>query len=294
MYKNIKIIVNPVAGKDEAILSFIAEAFKDSGIHWDVLVTKKEGDARAFAEGLVHSGTEVVCVYGGDGTVCQVAQALALKDIPMFVLPGGTANVVAKELKMPIDSKAALDLIRTGALTEKRMDIGMCDDDYFLLRINVGFVADMVSKADPNLKAAIGQIAYGVTAISHILQSEPQKYSLLIDGEKKEVEGVAVMIGNIGNIGLPDVSIVPESDSSDGKLDVIVLHRGDIPSVMKAAGSALMQQKAEDVYTHWQAKEVSLTIPANQTVMCDDLEIATKNINAKIIPHALRILVPNA
>ena len=105
MYKNIKIIVNPVSGKDEAILSFIAEAFKDSEIHWDVLVTKKEGDAKEFAEGLIHSGADLICVYGGDGTVCQVAQALAHQDIPMFVLPGGTANVVAKELPTHLNEK---------------------------------------------------------------------------------------------------------------------------------------------------------------------------------------------
>ena len=130
--------------------------------------------------------------------------------------------------------------------------------------------------------------------ISHILQSELQKYSLIIDGVTKDVEGVAIVIGNVGNIGLQDVSMVPDSDSTDGMLDVIVLHKGDLPSVMKAAGSALMQQKAEDVYSHWQAKEVSIVVPSSQTVMCDDLEMTTKNISAKIIPQALRILVPTA
>jgi diacylglycerol kinase (ATP) len=241
----------------------------------------------------VIKGYDAVVVYGGDGTVTEVSQALFQKAVPMIVLPGGTANVIAKELKMPLDTVAALELVKLRSLMPKKIDMGKCNGVPFLLRINIGFVADMTSNPDPNLKATLGQLAYGVAAVHYLMQSQMQHYTLDLDGYKTEVDGVACIIANVGNIGLSDVSIVPESDVSDGKLDVLIMHNSDLSTFVKAAGSALLQQKAtDDVYTHWQVEQVLINIPPGQSVQCDDQEEQFSQISAEIVPQALNVLVP--
>lgn len=292
MYKKLCFIINPTSGKDEAVLSFIARAFQDTDIEWDIFVTKKAGDAQKFAEDAMVSGYDAIAVYGGDGTVTEVALAMFQKDIPMIVLPGGTANIMAKELKMPIDTVAALELVKLRSLTVKKIDMAKCNDIPFLLRINVGFVADMISKTDPKLKATVGQLAYGMAAVQYLMQSEMQHYTIELDGKEVLAEGVAFVIANVGNIGLSDVSFVPENDVADGKLDVLVMHKGDISSFVKAAGSALMQQKAEDVYSHWQVKKVVVSVPKGQSVLCDDHEIQVDTISVEIVPQAISVMVP--
>lgn len=292
MLKKIHFIINPVSGADEPVLSHIARVFKDSGIVWDVSVTKKEGDARLFAQELKGSDVDAVCAYGGDGTVAQVAQVLMNSETPLLILPGGTANIMAKEVLMPTDTLEALQLIRDGKLEVKAIDMGMCGEVPFLLRINVGFVADMTENADPALKEMFGQLAYGVTAVQHMMQSPIQKYAITLDGVEHEVDGAAIVIANVCNVGMPGVSFVPESTITDGKMDVLVMHRTDFGSVVKAVGNMLRQQKSDDVYTHWQAANVVVRLREKQSIVLDDFPMEAMELSVRIVPKVLRLFVP--
>ncbi len=292
MLKNIHIIINPASGQDEPILSMINKTFEGSGIEWDVSVTKEAGDAFAFAEKALEKNFDAVGIYGGDGSVVEVAEALFRHTTPLAIIPGGTANVMAKELKIPVETTAALEMIKTGACEPKAIDMARANDTLFMVRINAGFVADMVTQTDRDLKDKLGQLAYGVTAVKHIAQSEPVRYDLTIDGEPVSAEGVALVIANSGNIGFTGLSYVPDIDVSDGLLDVIVIKRADVASIVALAGSALLQKKPENEIEQWKAKKLSVTIPEQQSVMIDDSEIQTKDLSAEILPAAIRILVP--
>src|SRR6185503_16014150 len=94
--QTIQIIINPAAGKLEPILPIINTVLKDSGIDWEVLVTKKANDARDFAKDAVKKGVDAVAAYGGDGTLMEVISGMMGSDIPLVILPGGSANILAK------------------------------------------------------------------------------------------------------------------------------------------------------------------------------------------------------
>jgi len=292
MLKKLHFIINPVSGTDEPVLSYIAKAFKDTDIDWDVSVTKKEGDAKFFAQELLKSDVDAVCVYGGDGTVAHVAQALMHSNKPMIILPGGTANVMAKEILMPNNTVEALNLIKDDKLEEQTVDMGMCGDTPFLLRINIGFVADMTENADPKFKEMFGQLAYGVTAVQHIMQSPIQTYTITLDGVESQVEGAAVVIANVCNMGVAGMSFAPGAEIYDGKLDVFVMHRTDFGSVAKAIGNILRQQSSDDVYSHWKATDVKVKLNRKQSIVCDDFPVDIIDIHARIVPQALRLYVP--
>jgi diacylglycerol kinase (ATP) len=289
-FNHIHFIINPASGKQEPILSYINEVLADTDTDWDITVTKKDRTAGDIARKLAGQ-TDLVAVYGGDGSVTEVASALFRTGTPMAIIPGGTANVMAKELNIPVDTKAALQLLKTDQYQIKAIDMGLMNDHPFLLRINLGIMADMVLQADRKLKDNIGQLAYGVTAIKTIAEAEPADYNLQIDGENVNETGVSLTITNSGNMGVGDFALQPGISVTDGLLDVILLKDASILSLLKVAGSAFLQNETEAVM-HRQCKQVTITLDREQKIICDDFEYLTKEIIIKVVPASVNILVP--
>ncbi len=287
---HIHFILNPASGQDEPILSYINDVFAGSEIKWDISVTKEKGDARRFAIEQVGK-TDLIAVYGGDGSVSEVSGGLINSQTPLAIIAGGTANVMAKELGMPIDTIEALGLLRDGSFSFKEIDMGTANDVPFILRVNFGILADMVSNTDRELKNSIGQLAYGVSTIQTINKAEAVKYFLEIDGIKVEEEGVALTITNSGNIGIKDFKILPDISISDGFLDVVLLNSVDLVSLVKVAGSTLFQTSS-DILKHWKCKEIKITTENPVSWICDDFEQNNDHVHIKISPSLLRVLVP--
>jgi diacylglycerol kinase (ATP) len=289
-FKHIHFIINPASGKEEPILSYINQVFDNSDINWDVTVTKRGISAGDSARTLIGK-TDLIAVYGGDGCVTEVASALYDTAMPMAIIPGGTANVMAKELAIPIDTKEAIQLLISGQVSFKTIDMGLMNDHPFLLRVNLGIMADMILETDRDLKDNIGQLAYGVTAIKTIANAEPIKYQLEIDGKYIEESGVSLTVTNSGNMGIGDFALQPGISITDGLLDVILLKDTNLVSLLKVAGSTLLQNET-DAIRHWSCKQVIITTEQEQHFICDDYEETARVLNIKVVPAAIRILVP--
>jgi diacylglycerol kinase (ATP) len=289
-FKHIHFIINPASGKEEPILSYINQVFDNSDINWDVTVTKRGISAGDIARNLIGK-TDLIAVYGGDGCVTEVASALYETAMPMAIIPGGTANVMAKELAIPIDTKEAIQLLISEKASFKIIDMGLMNDHPFLLRVNLGIMADMILETDRDLKDNIGQMAYGVTAIKTIANAEPIKYQLEIDGKYIEESGVSLTVTNSGNMGIGDFALQPGISITDGLLDVILLKDTNFVSLLKVAGSTLLQNET-DAIRHWSCKQVTITTEQEQHFICDDYEETARVLNIKVAPAAIRILVP--
>ena len=288
-FKHIHFIINPASGKEEPILSYINRLFTGSRVNWDISVTKKDKGAGEIARSLI-GNTDLVAVYGGDGCVTAVAAVLHGKSLPMAIIPGGTANVMAKELGIPTDTVEALALLRKGHRI-RTIDMGLVNAEPFLLRVNLGIMAAMVTEADRSLKDKIGQLAYGVTALQTVAAAKSVEYRLKIDGHKIAASGVALTVTNSGNIGISDFDLLPGISVTDGLLDVILMHDTDLSSLLKVAGSTLFQQESE-VLEHWTCKNITISLPKKQTYICDDAARSAKKLKIEIVPKSIRILVP--
>ncbi|MDB5141026.1 MAG: YegS/Rv2252/BmrU family lipid kinase [Mucilaginibacter sp.] len=291
-FKSIHFILNPAAGSKEPILSHINKVFGESGIKWDISLTKKGGDATKITKSL-KGKTDLIAVYGGDGSLTEVAAALYGSDMPMGIVPGGTANVMAKELGIPLDTLEALELLKSGRKKIVKMDMGLLNDHPFMLRVNLGIMAEMIIDADRKLKDSLGQIAYGITAIQSLVKAEPINYHLLIDGKKVNEKGVALTVTNSGSLGIKGFDLLPGISVTDGFLDVILLTDSDIMSVLKVAGSTLLQNDSE-VLKHWKCKEVVIRLEKAEPYICDDWESKAKKLHIKIVPGTLNVVVPSA
>lgn len=283
-------IINPSAGGQGPVSEIIDRIFHDSEYQVKVHVLK-EGEQAAQIIRQVTDTTDLIAVYGGDGTVTEAASALIGTHMPLAIIPGGTANVLAKELGIPQDTETALKLIRDGNFELKKIDTGLVNKQPFLLRINLGIMAEMITESDPELKGHIGQLAYGVSTIKSISQAKTITYQLNIDGQEIEASGVSLTVTNSGSVGIGDLQLQPGILINDGLLDVVLLKDAGVISLIKAAGSSLFNLETNAV-SHWTCREIKITTPEEQLFLCDDCEDKTNELMITVVPASLSVVVP--
>ena len=292
--KNIHIIINPAAGKEEAVLPIIHASMKEAGIKWEASITQQAGDAIQFTKKAVKEGVDAIAVYGGDGTLMEAISGLMGSEIPLIILPGGSANVMANELGIPKDFKEACALITQVPLEIKTVDVGRFNNHYFIVGISIGFSADMVKGADREAKNRIGILAYFFAAAAALKKLKLSTYHLEIDGNGYEVQGLTCIVSNAGNLGFTKTSLDKHINVSDGLLDVVVVRKSNL-SLFKLIVLTLIKRERPDNFElvkHWQGKEIRVSSSRKQVVQCDGEVIEKIPPHIKVIPAAIRILVP--
>ncbi len=292
--KNIRIIINPASGKGESILPVINASMKEAGIKWEASITHQAGDAIQFAKAAVKEGIDALAVYGGDGTLMEAISGLIGSEIPVFILPGGSANVMATELGIPSGLKEACTLLGHGPLETKTIDVGQFDKRYFIVGISFGFEADVVKGTDRQAKNKVGIFAYFLSAAAALKITKKAVYHLEIDGQKHEIEGLICLITNTGNIRFSNISFDKHIDVSDGFLDVVVVRKANL-SLFKLMVVTLLKRERPDnleLVEHWQGKTISVSSSPKQTVQCDGEVLEKMPLHIKVIPGAIKVLVP--
>lgn len=291
--KKIHIIVNPASGKHEAVLPVLHEAFKDSGIQWDVTVTHHMSDTARMSREYADKA-DVLGVYGGDGTVMEAINGLTKSKTPLAILPGGTGNVMAFELGIPIPLKEACELITQGPWTLKQVDAARFEKRHFILRTGMGFEAEMVKGAAREIKNRWGRLAYFLSGFQALKKLKMVRYDIEIDGQEHSIRGLDCIIANAGSIGYGDLTLDTKIDPSDGKLDVIVLKKMDWSFVRGLMRILTKGNPTEDreLAAHFQGQEIRVASRPAQTVVCDGEMLGKNEVHAKVLPQAVTILVP--
>jgi diacylglycerol kinase (ATP) len=295
MTKRVRVIINPAAGQDIAILGILNAVFHPLEIIWAVAVTLADGDAKRHAQQAVKDGVDVVAVYGGDGTVAEVASGLIGSGVPMAIFPGGTANVMSIELGIPSDLAEACALACSEEQTLLPVDMGQVGERSFLLRVGIGLEAAMVEGADRTLKDKIGVLAYALSAFQALNDPPISQYQLTLDGETIQTEGFSCLICNSGNLGRKGLSLSNNVSIQDGLLDVFILQHAHI-SYLLAVIKEITQDEVPEGHQellHWQAREVTVEANPPQQVQADGEVLEDTPVRARIIPSAIQIIVPS-
>jgi YegS/Rv2252/BmrU family lipid kinase len=294
--KNIHVIINPASGKGESTLPIIHAFMKEAGIQWEASITQQTGDALRFAKAAVKKGIDALAVYGGDGTLMEAASGLIGSEVPLAILPGGSGNVLATELGIPTDLKKACMLLSHGPLKTTAIDVGQFDKRYFVVGISLGFAADVIKGADRETKNKIGILAYFLSAITALKKTRKAVYHLKIDGQEYKIQGLTCIIANTGNFGFSNISFDKHIDISDGFLDVLVVRKANL-GLFKLMVVTLFKRERPDnleLVEHWQGKNISVSSSPKQVIQCDGELIKTGPLHIKIIPKAIKILVPES
>jgi len=221
--RKIVIIANPVSGGGRALRAIRRHIRQWPHPDWniEVLTTRSPDHAGSLARQLLEDPPDVLGVCGGDGTLNEVASRIPDPPFPVAVIPAGTANVIARELGLPLGPVAALEAALGGE--EKRVDLGELGPRpgrRFLIVAGVGFDAYVVSKVRPGLKAATGMAAYAA-AILGCLQSYPfPEFQVALGG--RTYTATSCLLCNARSYG-GGLLFCPEADMSDGFLDVLIV-----------------------------------------------------------------------
>ena len=222
--ESVLLLTNPAARRAAALLPAVRRAFSDSGVRCEVLPTQRPGHAAELASGL-SGGYRAVFVLGGDGTVMEVVGALARSGIPVGILPGGTGNLVARSLGIPLDVSRAVRVLLSGRA--RSMDLGMTGEGrHFAFSVGAGVDARMIAETGAGSKRIFGAAAYALTAMRCALLPRSFTVRAVVDGEVVERDAAAVMVANSGGVLSDLVTLGPGIRSDDGLLDLCIFSPG--------------------------------------------------------------------
>ncbi|OGO28276.1 MAG: hypothetical protein A2W33_03100 [Chloroflexi bacterium RBG_16_52_11] len=296
MEENIKrkvhVIVNPASGRPKPILHILNRVFKQAEVDWDISLTKARGDAERFAREAVAEGVDIVGAYGGDGTVMEVAQGLLGSTVPLAIFPGGSANLMSVELGIPKDLGKAAAIAADPDSPTRQVDVGLLGENYFLLRVGMGFAARKVAYADRRLKNRFGVLAYSVAAVKSIKDTKSAHYRITLDGQQVETDGVTCLIDNAGNMGIQGFKPAKDIRVDDGLLDVLLLGPKGLVNLASSGSSLLDADKGVPPIEHWQARQIAIEVDPPQPVQVDGEMVGDTPISAGVLPGALKVIVP--
>lgn len=171
------------------------------GVDAEARPTDGPEHATALARQAVADGAKIIVSYGGDGTLNEVIQGIAESRTSLAVWPGGTANVVARDLAIPFNMENLADLIATGKTRRIALGLAKADDGasvarsrYFIMMAGIGLDASIARSVNKKLKRRAGEFAYWVSGINHLFRWNGEPFTVEVDG--KRYESTFTLIGN--------------------------------------------------------------------------------------------------
>jgi len=171
-------------------------------------------------EKLLKEGVELIFVWGGDGTVQRVIDAVAGVPVALAILPAGTANLFATNLGIPKDLEEAVKIGLNG--DQRQLDVGLINREHFGVMAGTGLDALMIRDADAGLKDKVGRFAYVWTGAKNVRKASV-KMRIEVDGTAWfKGKASCLLIGNVGDV-IGGISVFPDAQPDDGLLNLGVV-----------------------------------------------------------------------
>ncbi len=288
----IKIILNPAAGKGQALkmLPEITQAFEDSDHTFSLTQTTAPKSAIHIAKEAVLEGFDAVIAVGGDGTVLEIINGIAGSNITLGIIPTGSGNDLARTLNIPSNPKKAIDIIINAYHIEK-MDIGKVNDKYFGNVAGIGFDTEVLKTLVQMKKIFSGTWAYIFSVLKTLIYYKHKKVVLILDGKTIEKEILLLAIAN-GKYYGGGMMVAPTADVTDVFFDVCIINKIPkwkilrlFPTIFK--GTHINFPQVE----YFKAKEVTI-VSEKEMVNCDGELIATTPITFSVAAEPINVIVP--
>src|SRR5207302_6343961 len=191
---------------------------------WDgmVLETSAGLNVEAIGAALSRREFQLVLAAGGDGTVAEVMAAAHQQDVPMGIVPRGTANIVARELKLPAAWRAATRRALERFPHTRAVDLVRVNDGYSALAAGIGFDATVMRYTPAGLKYWLGRAAYFLAGAWWLPRAPMFDCTIRADGEELRMTAVVVLVVNAGMLGAAPFRFGPDIAIDDGWLDLCV------------------------------------------------------------------------
>lgn len=182
------LLVNPAAGRKPWLrrrqISRALQELESAGMTVTVEEVGRSREGADVAREGVEEGADLIIVCGGDGTINYVIQGMVPSRVPLAILPGGTANMLARELGIPLDIEQAARAIPASVL--RRISVGSAGGRYFVSLAGAGFDARVVRQLSKRWKAALGIGSYVIEAFQELFFGPPNPYFYLTANGRRE------------------------------------------------------------------------------------------------------------
>ncbi len=259
-----------------------------------IVETTADSSGSAQARQAVADGADLVVAWGGDGTVTSVAEGLVGTDVPLGIIPGGTGNLLCRNLGIPLSVRDAARIAFGGA--ERRIDvveIGL-GGRATISTVIAGMGLDAVLiDADETLKKVLGPSAYVVNT-AKALTHKKMRVGVAIDGGDPHWHTArSVMIANVGGL-IGGLDVVPESDAADGLLHVVVLPLDRPIDWARTAGRLALRRGGHDSSRiHLTGTSAWVVTSTEQPRQVDgDVVEPGRRMQARVRPASLLVRVP--
>jgi len=304
-FHNALLIHNPNAGNGgnarRRLIEQARRILSAGGIEAELAETTAPGHATEIAQQAARDGRQLVITCGGDGTLNEVVNGLATLTnghrVPMALLPGGTANILAKELALPWDIPRAAKQLVSAELREIALGLATPLEHpekkrFFLSVGGAGPDGMIVYSVDLGLKARVGILAYWWQGAREVLRYTFPRFR--VRAGDRQVEGTLVVVGRTKNYGGP-FKITDQADLFKDEFEVMALTTQSGLRYLSYLPTLWMGnlRKEEDVH-FWKA----------DTLLCEPLDgkpvyaqldgepFTRLPVEFSIVPRALKLLVP--
>lgn len=296
------LIANPSAARTSpAAINAVQTVLRGAGWSFEVVSTACPGDAGTLASHALSENVDVVAVLGGDGTTMQAASAMAGSEIPLALLPGGTGNLLAGNLRIPSNPAQAAKVMIKGH--QRMIDLGKLEQpgrsQYFAVACGAGMDARVMIETPSEQKQRWGMMAYVATTLRLVPEIRSKPFLIEIDGQRQEIEAAMIMIANCREVIPRYVSLGTDIAPDDGWLDLVVFRADGFTGGVRAIWDLL--RDARGTYGHEafvgraRGREIKVQMAGGhveQPVQLDGDEGGTTPFTARVIPDGLRVIVP--
>lgn len=294
-------ITNPAAARTEELsVQAVLGILRRGGWEVELRATGGPGDARRFAAEAVAEGIDVVGVFGGDGTTMQAAAALVGTGTSLGVIPGGTGNLLAGNLRIPRNPLHAARSLLGGRVAP--LDLGRMEradgTHYFAVACGAGYDARVMAETSTQDKHRWRFAAYVATTFRLLPLLKSTTHLITVDGAEYEAQAALVLVANCGEIIPPLVKLRSGISPSDGLLDVVVMRADSFIEGVRAIWELLRERgalpaRAGPGYVGYgRGRVITVRSESAEPVQLDGEPHGSTPFTAEIVPGAINVLTP--
>jgi diacylglycerol kinase (ATP) len=303
--RNALLIHNPNAGNGGSgrrrMLDEARRIFAMGGIEADLMETTGPGHATEIARRAADEGRGLVIACGGDGTLNEIVNGLAAQKsghrVPLALLPGGTANILAKELNLPWDIPSAAENLVRGEVKEIALGLATPLEQpekkkYFLSVGGAGPDGMIVYAIDLDLKARLGILAYWWQGAREVFRYKFPHFRVVTGGKK--IDASLIIVGRTKNYGGP-FKITTGADLFGDQFELMALTTQSGFRYLSYLPSLLLGDLREIEGVHFWKAETLVCEPLDKNPLyaqVDGEPLARLPVEFRIVPRALKLLVP--
>lgn len=295
------LITNPAAARTQPLaVKVVRNALTGAGWETEVLATGGSGDARRLAAYGVAQGMDLVAVFGGDGTTMQAAAALVGTDVTLGVIPGGTGNLLAGNLRIPASPQRAAEVLLRGHT--RQLDLGRMERasgvHYFAVACGAGMDARVMAATASEHKRRWGMAAYVATTLRLLGEVRSTPHHVVVDGVDYEATAAMILVANCGEVIPPLVRLGADIRPDDGLLDVVVMRADSVGESVRAAWELLRARGPTSRFAGFvgyaRGREITVAAATPEPVQLDGEPEGETPFTVTVVPQAIRVIAPRA